>query len=107
MRRGTNSGWLGGCGTIFILMMVLALAIQYWYIIAAIVLIAGGAWWYISRQKAHAVEQAAQEQRAAQQEQTTIAKIKDYKQLLDDGAITPEEYDRKKRELLGDNWDNF
>ena len=32
---------------------------------------------------------------------TTAQALKDYKQLLDNGAITQEEYDTKKKELLG------
>ena len=37
----------------------------------------------------------------AAKERETVELIKEYKQLLDDGAISQEEYDAKKKELLG------
>ena len=34
------------------------------------------------------------------QNNDNIAKLREYKQLLDDGIITPEEFETKKKELL-------
>ncbi len=56
--NGGRSG--GGCGTVFAVFIVVALAIQYWYISAAVVLIALGAGaWYLSRRRATASPLAA------------------------------------------------
>jgi hypothetical protein len=46
--NGGRSG--GGCGSVFAVIVVVALAVHYWYISAAVVLIALGAGaWYLSR----------------------------------------------------------
>lgn len=36
-----------------------------------------------------------------QPQNTSVVKMKEYKELLDDGIITQEEFDRKKKEILG------
>ena len=40
-------------------------------------------------------------QAAYQPQKTSVVKMKEYKELLDDGIITQEEFDRKKKEILG------
>jgi hypothetical protein len=43
-----NQGCMGGCGTVFGVVLLIGLAVQYWYISLAVVCIAGGAGvWYL------------------------------------------------------------
>lgn len=52
--------------------------------------------------KAEAEAKAKQEQMASdQQELDNLKKIKEYKDLLDSGVISQEEFDAKKKQLLG------
>lgn len=101
-----SSGKLG-CWGAFGVLLIIALVVQYWYVVVALAIIAGAVYWYLQRQKAEAAAEQAEKQQAQEKEADTIAKIKAYKQLLDDGAITQDEYDRKKKDLLGDEWDKF
>ncbi|MBE6660954.1 MAG: SHOCT domain-containing protein [Ruminococcaceae bacterium] len=52
------------------------------------------------RNKAKNAESAPAQQTTAQQS-SPADELKKYKDLLDSGAITQEEYDAKKKELLG------
>ena len=48
----TNQGCLGGCGSAIAVVLVVGLAVQYWYISAAVALIAVGAGvWYWRQQQ--------------------------------------------------------
>jgi hypothetical protein len=50
----TNRGCFSGCGTAFAVILVIGLAVEYWYAALAIVVIAAaiGIWYYRSRQAA-------------------------------------------------------
>jgi hypothetical protein len=116
-----NSGTgihLGCCGTIFLAILIV-LGIRYWYY----VLIGGvaiGVLWYLGakQKKEGAAKQAAKEQQQAEQEDAkeaekdSIIRLHQYKELLDQGAITQDEYDAKKKKLLNlndhsDSWQDF
>jgi hypothetical protein len=53
----------------------------------------------VRRQQIEAVRQAPQAPRAARPD--VVAQLKDLKALLDDGALSPEEFQMAKRKVLG------
>lgn len=102
-KRGSSLGFWGVVGFI----VVISFIVTYWYIALGIGVVGGIVFWALSRNQKKAAAAAAEKTRQQQAEADTIAKIKAYKNLLDDGAITQDEYDRKKKDLLGDDWDKF
>jgi hypothetical protein len=48
-----NSGCLGGCGTVFAVLLLVGLAVQYWYISVGVLVvgIAAAAWHYFNQQQ--------------------------------------------------------
>ena len=44
---------------------------------------------------------AEEENQQQKEEKSSAAQIKEFKELLDDGIITQEEFDAKKKQLLG------
>ena len=75
-----------------IIIFIIAMLVQYWYIFVAVLVLGGAAYLYYYRRQQAIAAQAA--------EQATIARLKAYKDLLDIGAITQEDYNHKKAELL-------
>ena len=77
-----------------IIIFIIAMLVQYWYIFV------GAAYLYYYRRQQAIAAQAAKTAQAQAAEQATIARLKAYKDLLDTGAITQEDYNHKKAELL-------
>lgn len=108
-----NSGTgihLGCFGTIALAILIV-LGIHYWYYVL-IGIVAIGVLWYLSakQKKEDAAKQAAEEQQQAEQEDAkesetdSIIRLRQYKELLDQGAITQAEFEAKKKKLL--SWDD-
>ena len=89
-----------GCAGLFAILVVIAILIQFWYIVLAIVVLGVALYLYYHRKQQEAAAQAAKTAQKQADEQATIAKLKAYKDLLDTGAITQDEYNKKKAELL-------
>ena len=89
-----------GCFGFFAILVVIAILIQFWYIFLAIIVLGVAAYFYFHRKQQEAAAEAAKTAQAQADEQATIAKLKAYKNLLDTGVITQDEYNRKKAELL-------
>ncbi|WP_367368511.1 SHOCT domain-containing protein [Schleiferilactobacillus harbinensis] len=108
-----NSGTgihLGCFGTIALAILIV-LGIHYWhYVLIGIVAI--GVLWYLGakQKKEDAAKQAAEEQQQAEQEDAkesetdSIIRLRQYKELLDQGAITQAEFEAKEKKLL--SWDD-
>ena len=65
----------------------------------------GGVGFQYGLDEAHAKQEAARRQAAAAQVppgRAVVEQLKDLKALLDDGAISPEEFRSAKRKVLGD-----
>jgi uncharacterized protein HemX len=97
-----------GCGGLIAVLLIVGLVIQYWYLVAAVIFIAGGVWYYYHKQQQEADQRQAaieqQEKDEAHQREIEGSKadqIQRYKQLLDDGAITQEEFNQLKAHILG------
>lgn len=108
--NGTNFG----CGGLIGLTVIVALAIQFWPVVL-FAAAATGLIFYLNLRKKRA--QAAKKENDIS-ENEAIAKLRQYKSLLDQGAITQAEYDVKKGELLhiqtdandestDDSWQDF
>ncbi len=83
-----------------IIIFIIAMLVQYWYIFVAVLVLGGAAYLYDYRRQQAIAAQAAKTAQAQAAEQATIARLKAYKDLLDTGAITQEDYNHKKAELL-------
>lgn len=92
-----------GCAGIFAIMIVVSLLVTYWYVALAFIVLAGAFWWYWRKQKAAEDAQKAAAAERKTQTQRQIEQLRQFKQLLDEGAITQAEYDRQKRKLLDDD----
>ncbi|KRN24798.1 SHOCT domain-containing protein [Lacticaseibacillus camelliae] len=94
-----------GCGGAFILLLLFSVLITYWYVFVAIGLIGFAVWYYYHRKqtedKAAADAQAKKDQAQAE----AADRIREFKQLLDEGAITQEEFDQQKAKILGEQDD--
>ena len=93
-----NGGWKCDCGTI-----------NYHYVTSCR---CGKSKWDVEQRRyleKLAIEEEIKQQKKAEllsakeqyKEKTNIEQIKEYKELLDVGAITQEEFDAKKKQLLG------
>ena len=83
-----------------IIIFIIAMLVQYWYIFVAVLVLGGAAYLYYYRRQQAIAAQAAKTTQAQAAEQATNARLKAYKDLLDTGAITQEDYNHKKAELL-------
>lgn len=90
-----------GCAGLFAILVVIAILIQFWYIVLAIVALGIALYLYYHRKQQEAAAQAAKTAQEQADEQATIAKLKAYKDLLDTGAITQDEYNKKKPSYYG------
>ncbi|MCI1987237.1 MAG: SHOCT domain-containing protein [Lactobacillus sp.] len=99
MKKSTNAG----CASLFAIVLVVGLVITYWYIALAIVVLGGAIWWYYSKQKQTAAAEKAATAKREAAEVRRFDQLRQFKQLLDEGAITQAEYDQQKRKLLGEN----
>ncbi|WP_179395611.1 SHOCT domain-containing protein [Lacticaseibacillus absianus] len=102
-----NTSKSGGCLLALIALFAFAVLITYWYVFLGLALLGGAIWYYYHRQKlaaaAAAAAQAAQQAADQQQQAATAAKIdriRAFKALLDEGAITQAEFDAQKAKLL-------
>lgn len=97
-----------GCGGAFILILGIAVLLNYWYIFLSIAVL-GGAIWYYYHQKAvqdaqaqaDADRQQAETERKEAQAGSQVDQIRRFKELLDEGAITQAEFDQQKAKILG------
>lgn len=88
-----------GCfGTILILVVV-AIFIQYWYIFAAIAVIGGVLYWQGTKENRIAAKDAAAKAAEEAELDRKIEQLRKYKQLLDEGIITQAEFEEKKDSL--------
>ena len=108
--NGTNFG----CGGLIVLTVIVAWAIQLWPVVLFAAAVTGLIF-YLNLRKKRA--QAAKKENEIS-ENEAIAKLCQYKSLLDQGAITQAEYDIKKGELIhiptdandestDDSWQDF
>lgn len=122
----SNNGFHLGCFGTIVLAILIVIALQYWYLVLAVAIVAGIIWYFAAKQKRENKEKEANEELAEEEKEKersdsadAVYQLKQYKNLLDDGAITQTEYAAKKKELLhisddisndehvGDDWQNF
>lgn len=100
-KKNHSSGWL-----IVLVIVGISLLVTYWYIFLAVAVIGGaiGYYFYQKHKQITAAQAVATER--AQREQSQADQIHQFKQLLDEGAITQSEYEQKKAEILGHSDDD-
>ena len=101
-----------GCWTVGIIIVGLALLITYWYLFLAAAVLGGAVWYYLhqkhAKEAAAAAVQAKQAEAAAQKkaiEGSKVDRIRQFKQLLDEGAITADEFATQKAKILAEDDD--
>lgn len=100
-------GW-----TVGIIIVGLALLITYWYLFLAAAVLGGAVWYYLrqkhAKEAAAAAAQAKQAEKVAQKkafEGSKVDRIRQFKQLLDEGAITADEFAAQKAKILAEDDD--
>lgn len=97
-----------GCGGAIVLIILFSFLVTYWYVFVVIGLIGFAVWYYYHRKQAEAKAAAEAKAKQEQAEADVADRIRQFKQLLDEGAITQEEFDRQKAKILGEHDDlNF
>ena len=95
-----------GCFGLLTIVILISLVVQYWYVVVAAIVL-GGATWHYYHQKRVAIAQAqAEEEYQQAAEGSKIDQIRRFKELLDEGAITQEEFDQQKQRILDDHDDD-
>jgi hypothetical protein len=113
-----KGGCLSGCATIFAVVLVIGLAVTYWYVavpIAVVGLIAGGIYWNSQRSQAPGIPApaapaaplsqsartpAAPTNAPSPARQDALEQLRRLGELRDSGVITDSEFEAKKAELL-------
>lgn len=100
---------MNGCIWLFVILFGIALLITYWYVFLAVAVLGGALGYYVHQKHKQATEaedkqkaQRAEEERQQEVEDSKVNQIRRFKDLLDEGAITQEEFDHQKQRILED-----
>lgn len=104
---------MNGCIWLFVILFGIALLITYWYVFLAVAVLGGALGYYVHQKHKQATDaeakqkaQRAEEEHQQEVEGSKVNQIRRFKDLLDEGAITQEEFDHQKHRILEDKHDH-
>ena len=84
----------------------LSVSVSTYSYLSFVAVLVAGALYFVTAPKADKVAESLQSQVLEEKELKTVEVLLRYKELFDKGVITEQEYENKKRELLGESKEN-